>query len=122
MNKKLRKSIAISLIAILYSAYFVGYSNYSNYQKETIQKEKKGLVGEVLEKITVLEKKLIDQDKTIFDIVDNPTKISRVIEIEGFEESYQASSDDIKLSVIMGREPDITANIFYDNKQHNLLF
>ena len=114
--------ISVSLITILYSFWFIEWENYDTYQRESRKSSgpKKATNNKLLSRITILEEKLKARDEYQFLIINNPTALTRVVKIKGMEGDFQSTSNNIKVSVIFGREPNLKAIIFYNKEKYTV--
>ena len=71
-------------------------------------------------KIRSLEQKLQEKRDNQFIIADNPTGLSRVIEIEGLEDDYQSSSNTVKTLIVFGKEPNLKAVVSHNGSKHTV--
>ena len=114
-------SIGISIILVLwvsYSAYTSNNIYNDEIEKDTLADE--GLGNDEKEKIINLEQKLQEKKDNKFIIADNPTGLSRVIEIEGLEDDYRSSSNTVKTLVVFGKEPNLKAIVSHNGSKHTV--
>ena len=113
--------IGVSVIVVLWVSYsaYTGNNIYNDeIEKDTLADE--GLGDKEEKKIRSLEQKLQEKRDNKFIIADNPTGLSRVIEIEGLEDDYQTSSNTVKTLIVFGKEPNLKAVVLHNGTKHTI--
>ena len=108
----------LSVLTIIYFLY-LEYNNYKEYNivRNEFEKQETGTDKELLEKIKDLESKMEEkaQNKFIFK-QDDPTDLTRIIKIEGMENYYNVSANEIKVFAKVGNR----AIVQYNGKTHKI--
>jgi len=112
---KLLSSISIVLIFYFLYICILQFNAYVKFNNKLISEEI-GTDNVLQEKIAALEKALALKDEYIFKLNDNPTNLSRIIEIDGLESFFGVSSTDIILKGIAGNK----ALFLFQNKHYKL--
>ena len=108
---------AISILFIVYFVYIdINQVIDHNDLREKLNSQEIGTDLALQNKISDLEKALAEKDNYLFELENNPTNLSRIIQIEGLESFFGISSKDIILKGIAGNK----ALIMYQNNHYSL--